>query len=50
LTEHQRRIFVAVVVDGIPLDALTAKLGPGEAVPWDQHQHQDRDGDGRCMG
>jgi RNA polymerase sigma-70 factor, ECF subfamily len=27
LTEHQRRIFVAVVVDGIPLDALTAKLG-----------------------
>jgi RNA polymerase sigma-70 factor, ECF subfamily len=27
LTERQRRIFVAVVVDGIPLDALTAKLG-----------------------
>jgi RNA polymerase sigma-70 factor (ECF subfamily) len=27
LTSHQRRIFVAVVVDGIPLDALAAKLG-----------------------
>jgi RNA polymerase sigma-70 factor (ECF subfamily) len=27
LTAHQRRIFVAVVVDGIPLDALAAKLG-----------------------
>jgi len=27
LTEHQRRVFVAIVVDGIPLDALAAKLG-----------------------
>jgi RNA polymerase sigma-70 factor (ECF subfamily) len=27
LTAHQRRIFVAIVVDGIPLDALAAKLG-----------------------
>jgi RNA polymerase sigma-70 factor (ECF subfamily) len=27
LTGHQRRIFVAIVVDGIPLDALSAKLG-----------------------
>lgn len=27
LTEHQRRIFVAVVVDGIPVDALADKLG-----------------------
>jgi RNA polymerase sigma-70 factor (ECF subfamily) len=27
LTVHQRRIFVAIVVDGIPLDALAAKLG-----------------------
>jgi RNA polymerase sigma-70 factor (ECF subfamily) len=27
LTPHQRRIFVAVVVDGIPLDALAARLG-----------------------
>jgi hypothetical protein len=27
LTEHQRRIFTAIVVDGIPLDALAAKLG-----------------------
>jgi RNA polymerase sigma-70 factor, ECF subfamily len=27
LTAHQRRIFVAVVVDGIPLDALAARLG-----------------------
>jgi RNA polymerase sigma-70 factor (ECF subfamily) len=27
LTAHQRRIFVAIVIDGIPLDALTAKLG-----------------------
>ena len=27
LTPHQRRIFVAVIVDGIPLDALADKLG-----------------------
>jgi RNA polymerase sigma-70 factor, ECF subfamily len=27
LTSHQRRIFVAVVVDGIPLDAVAARLG-----------------------
>lgn len=27
LTDHQRRMFVAVVVDGVPLDALVAKLG-----------------------
>jgi len=27
LTEHQRRVFMAIVVDGIPLDALAAKLG-----------------------
>ena len=27
LTEHQRRVFVAIVVDGIPLDALAADLG-----------------------
>ena len=27
LTPHQRRIFVAIVVDGIPLDALAAELG-----------------------
>ncbi|HEY3877852.1 MAG TPA: hypothetical protein VGM12_04575 [Trebonia sp.] len=27
LTAHQRRIFVAIVVDGIPLDALGARLG-----------------------
>jgi RNA polymerase sigma-70 factor (ECF subfamily) len=27
LTSHQRRVFVAVVVDGIPLDALAARLG-----------------------
>jgi RNA polymerase sigma-70 factor (ECF subfamily) len=27
LTPHQRRIFIAVVVDGIPLDALADKLG-----------------------
>jgi RNA polymerase sigma-70 factor (ECF subfamily) len=27
LTAHQRRLFVAVVVDGIPLDALAASLG-----------------------
>ena len=26
LTAHQRRIFVAVVVDGIPLDALADRL------------------------
>jgi RNA polymerase sigma-70 factor (ECF subfamily) len=29
LTDHQRRIFVAVVVDGIPLDALVDTLGLG---------------------
>ena len=27
LTAHQRRVFVAIVVDGIPLDALAAQLG-----------------------
>jgi len=27
LTAHQRRLFVAVIVDGIPLDAVAAKLG-----------------------
>jgi RNA polymerase sigma-70 factor (ECF subfamily) len=27
LTAHQRRVFVAIVVDGIPLDALAAELG-----------------------
>jgi RNA polymerase sigma-70 factor (ECF subfamily) len=27
LTPHQRRVFVAIVVDGIPLDALAARLG-----------------------
>ena len=27
LTPHQRRLFVAVVVDGVPLDALVAALG-----------------------
>ena len=26
-TAHQRRVFVAIVVDGIPLDALAAELG-----------------------
>jgi len=29
LTIHQRRVFVAIVVDGIPLDALAARLGLG---------------------
>jgi RNA polymerase sigma-70 factor (ECF subfamily) len=27
LTVHQRRVFVAIVVDGTPLDALAARLG-----------------------
>jgi RNA polymerase sigma-70 factor (ECF subfamily) len=27
MTPHQRRIFVALVVDGMPLDALVAELG-----------------------
>jgi RNA polymerase sigma-70 factor (ECF subfamily) len=27
LTDHQRAMFVAVIVNGIPLDALVAKLG-----------------------
>jgi mannose/cellobiose epimerase-like protein (N-acyl-D-glucosamine 2-epimerase family) len=26
LTEHQRRVFTAIVVDGVPLDALVAEL------------------------
>ncbi|HEX6445638.1 MAG TPA: sigma-70 family RNA polymerase sigma factor [Streptosporangiales bacterium] len=26
LTAHQRRVFVAIVVDGVPLDALVARL------------------------
>ena len=27
LTDHQRRIFVAIVLNGVPLDALVAELG-----------------------
>jgi RNA polymerase sigma-70 factor (ECF subfamily) len=27
LTEHQRRVFVALVLNGVPLDALVAQLG-----------------------
>jgi RNA polymerase sigma-70 factor, ECF subfamily len=27
LTSHQRRVFIAIVVDGVPLDALVAQLG-----------------------
>ena len=27
LSDRQRRVFVATVVDGIPLDALAAELG-----------------------
>ncbi len=27
LTEHQRRVFAALVIDGVPLDALTVELG-----------------------
>lgn len=27
LTDHQRRLFVAIVVDGVPLDAVVAELG-----------------------
>ena len=27
LTEHQRRIFTAIVLDAVPLDALAAELG-----------------------
>jgi RNA polymerase sigma-70 factor (ECF subfamily) len=27
LTEHQRRLFIAVVLDGVPLDALVVRLG-----------------------
>ena len=27
LTEHQRRVFVAIVLDGTPLDVLVAELG-----------------------
>ena len=27
LTDHQRRVFVAIVLNGVPLDALVAELG-----------------------
>jgi RNA polymerase sigma-70 factor, ECF subfamily len=27
LSDRQRRVFVAIIVDGIPLDALAAELG-----------------------
>jgi RNA polymerase sigma-70 factor, ECF subfamily len=27
LTEHQRRVFVAIVLNGVPLDVLTGELG-----------------------
>jgi RNA polymerase sigma-70 factor, ECF subfamily len=27
LTDHQRRIFIAIVLNGVPLDALVAELG-----------------------
>jgi RNA polymerase sigma-70 factor (ECF subfamily) len=27
LTEHQRRVFVAIVLNGVPLDALVVELG-----------------------
>jgi RNA polymerase sigma-70 factor (ECF subfamily) len=27
LTEHQRHVFTAIALDGVPLDALAAKLG-----------------------
>jgi RNA polymerase sigma-70 factor (ECF subfamily) len=27
LTDHQRRMFVAVVINGVPLDALVTRLG-----------------------
>ncbi|MGH9056203.1 MAG: RNA polymerase subunit sigma-70, partial [Acidimicrobiales bacterium] len=27
LTDHQRRVFVAIVLDGMPLDVLVAELG-----------------------
>lgn len=27
LTDHQRRLFVAIVLNGVPLDALVARLG-----------------------
>jgi RNA polymerase sigma-70 factor, ECF subfamily len=27
LTDHQRRIFTAIVLDAVPLDALAAELG-----------------------
>ena len=29
LTDHQRRIFVAIVLNGVPLDALVVELGSG---------------------
>jgi RNA polymerase sigma-70 factor, ECF subfamily len=32
LTERQRRVFIAIVVDGIPLDALVVRLGSSRNV------------------
>lgn len=34
LTEHQRRIFTAIVVEGVPLDALVAKLGTSRGAVY----------------
>ncbi|MGN6606389.1 MAG: sigma-70 family RNA polymerase sigma factor [Jatrophihabitans sp.] len=34
LTSRQRRIFVAIVVDGVPLDVLTAELGVSRDVVY----------------
>jgi RNA polymerase sigma-70 factor, ECF subfamily len=32
LTAYEQRVFVAIVVDGIPLDALAARLGVGRGA------------------
>jgi RNA polymerase sigma-70 factor, ECF subfamily len=34
LTEHQRRIFTALVVDSVPLDALVARLGTSRGAVY----------------
>ena len=34
LTDHQRRVFMALVVDGVPLDALTARMGTSRGAVY----------------
>jgi RNA polymerase sigma-70 factor, ECF subfamily len=37
LTAHQRRVFIAIMVDGVPLEALAAKLGSNRNAIYKTH-------------